>query len=51
MVDEFRARKDEFRAALKDWLATKSFDGPEKVVMALGYVGAKKIPSAISSPN
>ena|SRR5215203_3028731 len=34
-----RARKDEFRAALGDWLATKSFHGPGKVDMALGYVG------------
>ena len=39
LAGDDRARKDEFRAALEDWLATKSFHGPEKVVMAFGYVG------------
>lgn len=32
-------RRAEFRAALGDWLSTKSFHGPEKVVQALSYVG------------
>ena len=30
--------REEFRAALADWLATKSFHGPEKVTQALGYL-------------
>ncbi len=30
---------EEFRSALDDWLSTKSFQGPEKVVEALAYVG------------
>ncbi len=32
------ASRDEFRSALSDWLATKSFHGPEKVIQALGYL-------------
>lgn len=31
-------RLDEFREALGEWLSTKSFHGPEKVVQALAYV-------------
>jgi hypothetical protein len=31
-------RKAEFRSALDEWLATKSFQGPEKVMAALSYV-------------
>ena len=31
-------RKAEFRAALAEWLSTKSFHGPEKITQALGYV-------------
>jgi hypothetical protein len=30
--------RDEFRAALAEWLASKSFHGPEKVIQALGYL-------------
>jgi hypothetical protein len=30
--------RDEFRTALADWLASKSFHGPEKVIQALGYL-------------
>jgi hypothetical protein len=29
---------DEFRSALQEWLATKSFQGPDKLLEALGYV-------------
>jgi hypothetical protein len=32
-------RHEEFRAALSEWLETKSFQGPEKVASALGYLG------------
>jgi hypothetical protein len=32
-------RQAEFKAALGDWLNTKSFHGPDKVAQALGYVG------------
>ncbi|WP_166677563.1 HEPN domain-containing protein [Amycolatopsis arida] len=32
-------KHDEFRTALSEWLETKSFQGPEKVVNALGYLG------------
>jgi len=32
------SRTEEFRAALKDWLETKSFQGPERVSSALSYV-------------
>lgn len=31
-------RREEFRTALDDWLATKSFHGPSKVAQALEYV-------------
>jgi hypothetical protein len=31
--------RDEFRAALDDWLSLKSFYGPEAVVRAAGYAG------------
>ncbi len=34
-----RDRQEEFRAALSEWLEDKSFQGPEKVQAALGYVG------------
>lgn len=30
--------RDEFRAALAEWLASKSFHGPDKVIQALGYL-------------
>ena len=30
--------REEFRAALAEWLSTKSFHGPEKVTQALGYL-------------
>jgi hypothetical protein len=30
--------REEFRSALSEWLATKSFHGPEKVTQALGYI-------------
>jgi hypothetical protein len=30
--------REEFRVALAEWLATKSFHGPEKVTQALGYL-------------
>jgi RiboL-PSP-HEPN len=29
---------DEFRGALREWLATKSFQGPDRLIEALGYV-------------
>jgi hypothetical protein len=32
------ASREEFGAALADWLATKSFHGPAKVTQALGYI-------------
>lgn len=31
-------RRNAFRDALSDWLSTKSFQGPNKVTQALGYV-------------
>ena len=31
-------RREEFGAALEDWLSTKSFHGPSKIAAALGYV-------------
>jgi hypothetical protein len=34
-----QASQAEFRTAMAEWLATKSFQGPEKVAMALNYVG------------
>jgi len=33
--------RDEFRTALADWLASKSFHGPEKVIQALGYLNCQ----------
>ncbi len=34
------SRTDEFRSALGDWLETKSFQGAQKVIAALSYVGS-----------
>jgi hypothetical protein len=33
--------RNEFRAALAEWLASKSFHGPEKVIQALGYLNCQ----------
>jgi hypothetical protein len=39
MADSKADRHTEFRAALGSWLSTKSFQGPEAVFRALGYIG------------
>lgn len=39
LISNAEQRKAEFRAALGEWLETKSFHGPEKVQAALSYVG------------
>lgn len=39
LIDDSKTRKAEFRDALDLWLQEKSFHGPEKVQIALSYVG------------
>jgi hypothetical protein len=39
MAPDRAAKEDEFRAALDDWLAKKSFRGVARVSNALNYVG------------
>lgn len=41
LTQESTDRRTEFKAALGEWLENKSFQGPEKVVVALGYLGCR----------
>lgn len=43
LAPDSTSRTDEFRAALNDWLESKSFQGPQRVVTALSYIGSSLI--------
>lgn len=47
LAENKTARQKEFREALGGWLALKSFQGPEAVVRALGYLGHRTTVAAL----